>query len=192
MGERWDKMAVVARETWRISSSWRDDDGAVSRYEQNVVEPGVLDVGYPVIALYAAELIEAAQALSDAALLGYSISKDFYESDPVETIGEAGSDVEDKGVFLMSTNTGFKGSVSIPSILESKLVATGVETGIAIDMADADVLAFMTLLTTDVDTTPFGLAGEVHATDYRGDEFGVVTAAYKQNRASFKSRGRRG
>lgn len=184
-------MAFQVRAWWVVSMTWKDDDGAMSRTTIPCYEPGV-DVGFPVIELYAAQLVARAKALSDAALLDYSITRQYYEADSGEKIPTPGSDVEDKGVFLLETSDAAKGSISIPSILESKLVDTGPLAGIQIDATDADVASFIEYLTTDIDTTPLGLAGEVHAVDSRGFEYELVYDAYKQNRASQKSRGRKG
>lgn len=184
-------MTIVQRDYWTISMSFKDDDGAVSRFAVNVYEPGV-DVGFPVIKLYTDNLIPLVQAVSDGTYLEHSISKGYYENDPAEKVANPGSDVEDKGVMLFETADGSKGKLSVPSILESKLVSTGALAGIQLDMTDADVAALVLFLITDVDTTPFGLAGEVHAVDSRGSEYITIYDAYKQNVASYKSRGSRG
>lgn len=184
-------MALVIREGWLIAMSFKDDDGAVSRFQLHVYEPGV-DLGYPVIQEFATRLIPRVQAVVDSTFQTMTVSKEIYEGDPLEKVPNAGSDVEDKGVFLLETADAAKGMVSVPGILESKLIATGALAGVAINLADADVLALVQWLTTDVDMNPFGFAGSVHATDSRGQEYVLVYDAYKQNRASFKSRGRRG
>jgi len=185
-------MAMTQRGYWTVGMTFQDDDGATSRMTVNCHETGI-EVGYAVIEAYVlGALIPAVQILTDAAFLGFSVSREWYEADRAGNPATAGSDVEDKGVFLLNVEGGFKGSLSIPSIMEEYLISAGAQAGIDIDLLDADVGDFVEAITEDIDTTPLGLAGEVHAVDYRGAEYQSVDQAYKQNRASFKSRNRRG
>jgi len=181
-------MALAARDYWTVSATLKDDDGATSRFSVNCVEPGI-DVGYPVIALWAQVVVGLVEELSNCALQNMTISKEYVSDDRVPA---AESDVENAGVFLVETAGGYKGRLSIPGILEDVLIASGALTGIQIDTSLSDVADFIEAITTDYDTTPLGLAGEVHAVDSRGMEIQSVYDAYKQNRSSFKSRGGRG
>lgn len=184
-------MAITSRDFWTVSATFVDDDGATSRMSINAHEPSTA-LGYPIIEAWAVRFIPLVAAVIDATLLEFSVSKNFFEDDPLERVPTAGSDVEDKGVFLLETENMHKGSFSVPSILEDKLVSSGALSGIQIDLDDADVAALVVYLTEDVDMNPFGLAGDVHAVDSRGEEYVRTYDAYKQNRASFKSRGRKG
>lgn len=184
-------MAITERGWWSLAMSFVDDDGAVSRFAVNIKD---VDIGedFAYFQVYAEAVVTAIVELTDAALLGYSLTKEFYEADAEARVGAEGSDVENKGVFLLDVSGGFKGSLSVPSILESKLVASGALAGIQINLDDAEVSAFVDLLVEDYDANPGGAGGTVHACDSRGDSYIRVADAYKQNRASFKSRGRRG
>lgn len=82
--------------------------------------------------------------------------------------------------------------MAIPSIKESKLVASGVAAGIQIDVTDADVLAFVTAMVDGIDLNPFGFLDTVQFGTEHRDGYASLTDAYKQNRASHKSRGGRG
>jgi hypothetical protein len=166
-----------------INFSFQDDDGANS--SMGVHLPA--DVTNFAEAKAIADIIAPhAAAISDAALKGYTVTLSVYDdSDPSPA---AGSDVENKGVFLLSTAGGFRSSLAVPGIKESVLISSGALTGIQIDMSDADVAAFVSDL---VDGVTVGVV-TYEPSDYRGSDIAGVIDAYKQNRASFKSRGRKG
>jgi hypothetical protein len=162
-----------------------DDDGAKSTTTLYIDPNWAVDLTD--LSTIAQEIATALEALSDAKLLSCVISMEGYDN--VGELGATGSDVEDKGVFLMRTDDNFGASISVPSILETKLVDTGVTAGIQIDFTDDDVIAFKDILE---DGGEVGVGELWEVVDSRGQDIAAVVDGYKQNRASFKSRGRRG
>jgi hypothetical protein len=166
-----------------VNFSFVDDDGATST--MGVHLPADIS-NFAEAKAIADEIAPDLAAISDAALTGYTVTLSVYDdSNPVAT---SGSDVEDKGVFLLSTAGGFRSSVAVPSIKESVLISTGALTGIQVDLSDTDVASFVGDM---VDGVTIGVV-TYEPSDYRGDDIVGVIDAYKQNRASFRSRGRKG
>lgn len=183
-------MAWVHSNVGVITYTVKDDDGAQS----TMTFYGTL----PVLAVWtelAAETVkeklwDRIAPLIDAALLTASFSLMSY--DDAFDAPASGSDVEDKGVFLWTTDNNQKGTIALASILESKLVDSGVTAGIQIDVTDADVEDFVEAMIDGIDLNPFGILDTVHFGTSRGEDWQVLRDAYKQNRRSQKSRGYRG
>lgn len=181
-------MTWQSRDFWTITFSAIDDDLAIGKAKLNV---DVSDFAFEIGDLHtmAQDLATGMSALLETSLFQYSISAVGWEDTLVGEAGPAESDVEDKGVFLLRSENNFSSDVAIPGIDEGKLVATGVSTGIQIDTSDADVLAFIALLTTMQEV---GVGENWRVVDSRGDPIVAVADAYKRNAASQKSRNRRG
>lgn len=128
--------------------------------------------------------------LIDSALVGFNFTMSGYEDTFPDAA--AGSDVEDKGVFLMRTENNKPTSVALASILEAKLVSSGIAAGIQIDTSDSDVADFIDALENGIDLNPFGILDVARISTDRGEAVARVVDAYKQNRQSHKSRGGRG
>lgn len=166
-----------------VNFAFVDDDGASSTVGVHL--PADIS-NYAEAKALADDLAPLLAAISTAALTGYNINLSVVDDTYPEP--DAYSDVENKGVFLLQTAGGFRSSVAVPSIDETKLIATGARTGIDIDLTDVDIAAVVDWL---VDGHLIG-AITYEPSDYRGDDIVGVVDAYKQNRASFKSRGRKG
>lgn len=96
------------------------------------------------VAITAADALSAAlNALTDAAIDGYSITYSKTEDTPATPT--AGSRVEEKGNFIWRTANGRTTKFSIPAIVDSVLNDSG-----SIDKTDALILALVAVVT-DVD-----------------------------------------
>lgn len=174
-------MAYVKGPT-AITYTFTDDDGASSR--ETVKLPtgtNVADVG-AWASTYAAQVT----AVSNAALTRYSITSEYY--DDTFPVAAAGSDVENKGVFTFRTANNGSSSLTIPSILESVLIATGTRLSTYIDLANVLIAPVVAALVSGI-----SVGGNVIApATNNGIDLRSVKDAYKQNRASQKSQGGRG
>lgn len=122
------------------------------------------------VAIAGADLVSAAlNALSDAAIDGYSITYSKTEDTPATPT--AGSRVEEKGNFIWRTANGRTTRFSIPAIVDSVLNPSG-----SVDKTDALVLALVAAVT-DVDLI-FASAD--------GSDITALLEAYQSFRASTK------
>lgn len=183
-------MAMVFGDVLTVTYTVVDDDGAKSTVTFYATLPSITSWTSDSMERVATEMESLVSAISDGAILGVTMSLSGY--DDAFPAATAGSDVENKGVFLLTAEGNQKASLAVPSIMESKLVSTGVLAGIQLDVSDGDVLAFVDALESGIDLNPFGILDTVTFGTSRGEAFQVVRDAYKQNRASFKSRGGRG
>jgi hypothetical protein len=175
------------KEMWRITVTEVDDDGAKSTHAVHC--PKTTDG--VAVANFAAAYGALVAGITDGALIDVSISQRTYD-DSYPT-GEAGSDVENKGVLIIQTSDNSKSVLALPAIDEEYLVDSGVEAGIAIDITLTPVANLITALLSGISVK--NSANEdvtVSPTDDRGFDFVTLRAAYKQNRRSQKRRRRQG
>lgn len=173
-------MADVAGQI-KITYSFVDDDLAQST--KTVALPSGTTMADA--QTYATSYKALLEPLSDCAIVRYVVSQEYY--DDTFPTGPANSDVEDKGVlkFRHDGGNGGTSTITIPGIMEDKLLTTGVtRKGVWLDLANAAVAAVVSALVT-------GLAGTA-PTNRRGDDLTTLLEAYKQNRGSLKSMQRRG
>jgi hypothetical protein len=183
-------MTWVHNQVAVFTFGFEDDDGASSSLTLYGKLPVLAQWTQDAADKVKEEIATLLDALSDAALKTSNALLVSY--DDTFPVGAAGSDVEDKGVLLLTTDNNQPGSMAIPSILESKLVDTGLGQGIQINFSDGDVSAFVDAMTTGLDLNPFGIGDTVRFGTSRGENWSVVRDGYKQNRKSQKGRGRRG
>jgi hypothetical protein len=172
---------------FRVTVQAIDDDKAKSTH--SVFIPGDTN---PTAALnFAEEYADLVAATLETAVTGVSLNRTAYDDE--FPAGPAQSDVEDKGVLIVATADNARSALALPGIDETYLVDSGVEAGIAIDITAEPIAALITALidgltVPDEEATPT----LVQPRDSRGQDFVRLTAAYKQNRRSFKSKQRRG
>jgi hypothetical protein len=183
-------MAWVLSEVASITYTVTDDDRAVSKMQFWATLPTLNQWSQDAAEATIDQLWSLIAPLIDAVQVGVAFNLSGYEDTFPEPVAE--SDVEDKGVFLARTTNNKPVSVALASILESKLVTDGLAAGIQIDVADADVAAFIDALEDGIDLNPLGILDTVRFGTDRGESIATVIDAYKQNRSSQKSRGRRG
>lgn len=183
-------MAWVHSEVASFTYTVKDDDGAKSTMTFYGELPSLNQWTQDAMNRIMEELWDLINPLIDAALIGCVASIGSYE-DTYPSPAD-GSDVEDKGVFLFTAEGNQKGSVALASILEAKLVDTGLGKGIQINFDDVDVAAFNTAMLTGIYLNPFGILDTVRFGTSRGEDWEVTRDGYKQNRKSQKSRGYRG
>lgn len=95
---------------------------------------------FPAVEAVSASFVSAIQALSDAAVTGYSVTKGYREDQPVNP--PVGSEVERKGRFTFSLADTRTYSVSVPGLKDALVFPdTNVVNG-----NDAAVLAFIALI----------------------------------------------
>jgi hypothetical protein len=162
----------------KLTMIYQDDDLATSRSSVDFPPATALAD----IQAYATSYAALIAPVSDCALKGYTITEDFY--DDAYPLAAAGSDVEDKGVFVIRTANNKTRQFTWPGILESVLMNTISPPGTYVNLANAAISALAAALIT-------GIAGTAPSTD-RGDDFLSIAQAFKQNRGSQKSREYRG
>lgn len=183
-------MALVHSEVGVFTISTVDDDGAKGAVTFFGKLPAINQWTQVAIDKTKELLWGLLSPLMGAALRGISFGLGSY--DDTYPVAAAGSDVENKGVWLMTAAGNVKADFATPDILETKLVSSGALTGIQIDFTDADVIAFNDALINGIDLNPFGVLDVVQFGTSRGELFVQIRDAYKQNRKSHKSRGGRG
>lgn len=156
-------MALTPPIIWTVRATFRDKDRNVSGFSFNL--PAALDV----TAANAAALVvvNAAAALSNAALTGYSMS--YSTEDPaiaLSSIAEA-SDVERKGVFTFNTTNGFKTKVEIPS-LNNAYVLDGTNNILVTDLTVLTFIAAMNNTGLGANNSPVTARGEGITPGYSG------------------------
>lgn len=114
-------------------------------------------------------MVAALSALTDAVFFQQEI---IYTAVPeVGEIGALGSDKFRTGVFIFDcVEPDTVALVEVPAIKDDLLVTSGPGTGVLIDVAHADVLAFVDVLITNGATNPFAVAID------------ILSAAYRQSR----------
>lgn len=174
-------MAYVQGPT-SITYTFTDDDGASSR--ETVKLP--LGVSAVNIGSWAATYAGEVTAVSNAALTRYSITSEYY--DDTFPVAAPGSDVENKGVFTFRTANNGSSSLTIPSIIEAVLIATGTRLSTYIDLANVLIAPVVAALVSGINVGGTVIAPATN----NGIDLRSVKDAYKQNRSSQKSQGNRG
>lgn len=128
-------MAMVTNAFWWVAASFKDRDDNYSSLSFKL--PAALSDTEAVTA--ALVVINAADALSDAVLTGYTISRGSVDHVAIATGAPETSDVERKGVFVWRADNGQTVKIEVPSILNT-LVVDGTN---VIAPTDAAVLAFV-------------------------------------------------
>lgn len=121
-----------------------------------------------------ADLIPAIQALSDAVVIAYTVSRtsrDLSYTQPGEV-----SDVERKGVFTFRDAGGFSSIVAVPSI-KNTLIVDGTN---VIDRTNAAVVDFAGIMLGG------SLLGASQPTSVHGNDLVAITKAVKTHRKSSK------
>lgn len=125
-------MAFVNQPAAVLSFTWRDASGSIGR----------TDISVPfgtstTAALAAADVLRPLlAALSDAVIIGQSLSYNYAENAPGNPV--AGSRVEEKGFFSWRTANARATSFTVPAIKDSTLTTSG-----AINRADVGVAALI-------------------------------------------------
>jgi len=179
-------MAIVWRAVPTVSYTFVDDDGNAARLTAGL--QGDITAG-PLVATMqrgAAEFGKAIGLVSDAALIGGSLTYTWY--DDSYPAGAAGSEVERKGAMVLRDEKGYLASVEVPSIDQDVLLADK----ITIDPADENVADLIEWLTEEMDMTPFSLEGDVKVCNTKGESLLSFLEGYQVHRASRKQRSRRG
>lgn len=96
-----------------------------------------------------------------------------YVANVAATAASAGSDVQEKGEFVLRTVNGFLKRLNLPTFIESFFHSGSKE----IDQAAGDVAAFITLLEDGIDLTGSGGSGIVQPCDVRGEDLVSLEAA---------------
>ena len=169
-------MAIVERNT-QVTFTFVDDDLATSTETVNFGGADIEDVR-----AWGTTYITSIMALTGAALTRYSITQTYIDN--TYPVAQAGSDVENKGLLKFRTANGGSAQITIPGILESVLVNTGTVKGVYLDLANTAVAAVVAALVTGI--------GGVAPIGGSGFDLASLLDAYKVNRASLKSRGRKG
>lgn len=183
-------MALVHSQVCQFTFTYIDDDGAKGSVSFNGRLPTLNQWSQDAIDQVKDNLSQLLAPLVDAALVGITATLVSYDdSMPVPDLG---TDTENKGVWLLTTENNQKSDFAVPAIAEDKLINTGALAGIAIDLDDSEVGDFNDAMLEGIDLSPFSILDTVRFGTPRGEFFSVTRDAYKQNRASLKSRGRRG
>lgn len=120
-------------------------------------------------AQYAQAMATAIDALALGKITSITMTEDIALPGGLKTVAGSGSDVEEGAQFYWDTAGGYKSRNRIPTFDEAKIDSASR----AVDMADADVVTFTTLVTTGATYTPTAVAatpGAVSASDHRGDD----------------------
>lgn len=129
-------MAFVNTPCATLSFTWRDASGSIGRTDISV--PFATST---TAALAAADVLRPLlEALSDAVIIGQSLSYNYAEDAPATPV--AGSRVEEKGFFGWRTANARTTSFTIPAIVDTCLTQSG-----AINRADPGVAALITAVT---------------------------------------------
>jgi len=138
-------MALVERSYQLLTIQMRDRDGNKSSVEMRF--SALLDLT-DFLAAIPTVVVAALAGISDAVVVGWTLTRQAVDSAPALP-GEA-SDVERKGVFSALTDNGHTVTVSVPSILNTKVIDRTNQ----INLADAAVITFTNILdgTTLLDT----------------------------------------
>jgi len=138
-------MALVERSYQLLTIQMRDRDLNKSSVELRF--SALLDLT-DFLAAIPTVVVAALAGISDAVVVGWTLTRQAVDSAPALP-GEA-SDVERKGVFSALTDNGHTVTVSVPSILNTKVIDRTNQ----INLADAAVITFTNILdgTTLLDT----------------------------------------
>jgi len=138
-------MALVERSYQLLTIQMRDRDLNKSSVEMRF--SALLDLT-DFLAAIPTVVVAALAGISDAVVVGWTLTRQAVDSAPALP-GEA-SDVERKGVFSALTDNGHTVTVSVPSILNTKVIDRTNQ----INLADAAVITFTNILdgTTLLDT----------------------------------------
>jgi len=138
-------MALVERSYQLLTIQMRDRDLNKSSVEMRF--SALLDLT-DFLAAIPTVVVAALAGISDAVVVGWTLTRQAVDSAPALP-GEA-SDVEPKGVFSALTDNGHTVTVSVPSILNTKVIDRTNQ----INLADAAVITFTNILdgTTLLDT----------------------------------------
>lgn len=158
-------MALVNLPTASLKIDYRDASGSKGSTVFHIPYGTLASV-----AITAADALSAAlNALSDAAIDGYSIT--YAKTEDTPATPTAGSRVEEKGNFIWRTANGRTTRFSVPAVVDTILNASG-----SIDKANALVLALVAAVT-DVDLV-FASAD--------GSDITALLEAYQSFRSSTK------
>lgn len=155
-----------------IIYSIKDAKGAVSSTEINVPA----SVAFADIALFAAAMATLINPLITGVITRIGVAFTLALPAGLRATATAGSDVEEGARFQWRTANGFFAGNRIPTLDESKVVA-GTR---VIDLADSDVAAFVTAMTSGIDTTAVGGSGTVAPSDSREEDLIALESAVEQ------------
>jgi len=131
--------------------------------------------------------------VAGVACVGYNIIAHGYQTDAPSFRDDFINDVEDKSVVLMGVQGGWRTQLAVPGCNPPlQLVGAGGEVLPELDRTKLNAGDFLTFLTEGRDMIPFGFGGWVRPCDARGGDIQAIDEAYKQQRGSQKSNGRRG
>lgn len=140
-------MALYDRDWWVLKVMVADDSqGQHLRSHSVGIKDEALDTWTEIKADVTAYLAELADVI-DGVVVGWTVSRGAKWGGAVGS--PAGSDTERKGVIPIQTATGKKGTLELPSLDESIMLTDGVGAGLYMDPANADLVAYLTLLQTE-------------------------------------------
>lgn len=159
-------MAMVILPAATLTFTLRDASGSKSMMEFKIPAATLKEA-----ALAAADALRPLiAALTDAVIVGQSLSYSYSENAPAAPV--AGSRVEEKGRFVFYTADGRTATIAIPAIKDSTLNTSG-----SINRSDLGITAFVTAVTA-VDAIFCGASGS---------DITALKSAYQAFRSSTKS-----
>lgn len=158
-------MALVNLPTGQLKIDYRDASGSKGS--------SIFHFPYATLAavvITVADILSAAlNALTDAAIDGYSIT--YSKTEDAPAVATAGSRVEEKGNFIWRTSNGRSTRFSIPAIVDSVLNQSG-----SVDRTDALVVALEDAV----------IAGDFAFASADGSDITALLEAYQSFRSSTK------
>lgn len=150
-----------------------DEKGISSTTEVNV--PGT--ASFDNAAVFAVEMAQLINALIRGAIrrVGLAFLVDISGAG-LRAAPLADSDVEEGARFQFRTANGFYTGLRIPTFDEAKIVAASRD----VDLADSDVAAFVTAMTTGINLIPAGGTGTLQPSDKREEDIVSLTEAKEQ------------
>lgn len=123
---------------------------------------------------FAAAMAPLLNALTTGAITRISITRSVALPGGLRATPDANSDVEEGARFQFRTANGFQTALRIPTFAESKIPSTSKD----VNLADTDVAAFVTAMTTGIDLP--GALPVVQPSDARGEDITSLTFAREQ------------
>lgn len=159
-----------------VLMSVRDNKNQVSTMEFNI--PGATTLADAQIMAQEMALLADPMLLGAISRLGISVSVDL----PGGLTGSpsTGADVEEGARFQHLTSGNFRSGLRMPTFNESRIVSGSR----AVDLTDADVIAWVDAMNDGLDITGAGGSGVISPCDKRGEDLESLVFAQEQFQAS--------
>lgn len=141
-------MALVAKDWWVLKIMVADDSQGAHLRSHSV---GILHVAEDTWAALLADVnsyLTALGGIIDGIVVGWTLSRGYRWGGAISA--PEGSETERKGIIPIEDATGRKGTLELPSIDETIMLADGVGAGLYMDPENADLVTYLALLETDV------------------------------------------